>query len=79
VSWLIPKRSKKKLARTRPLARLRNDAIRFARWSTRLPTLATPKRFPKYLAKQTSSGIGRTAAFDPWRTFVTGVSEQPDI
>ncbi len=68
MSWLIPKRSKKKQARTRPLARLRNDAVRFARWKHTDTTLATPKRFPQYLNKQTSSGIGQTAAFDPERT-----------
>jgi hypothetical protein len=64
----IRQRSGKKLARTPLLARLRNDAVRFARWKHRVPTLATPTRFPKYLAKQTSSGIGQTAAFDPERT-----------
>src|SRR6478752_2515769 len=35
----------------------------------RMATLATPTRFPKYLGKQTSSGIGQTAAFDPKRTW----------
>ena len=35
----------------------------------RIPTLATPKRFPRYLDEQTSSGIGNTSAFDPIRTF----------
>ena len=61
----IPKRSGKKLTRTPLLARLRNDGrLGLPGGSTRIPTLATPTRFPKYLAKQTSSGIGQTAAFD---------------
>ena len=40
--------------------------VRFARWKhTDTDAPATPKRFPKYLAKQTCRGIGKTAAFDP--------------
>jgi hypothetical protein len=45
---------------------LRNDAVGLPAGSTRIPTLA--KRFPKYLAKRTSSGNRQDRRFDPERT-----------
>ena len=62
----MPKRLSKKLARTPPLARLGNDADRFAGWKhTDADTRNTEADFPKFVAKQTSSGIGKTVAFGP--------------
>jgi len=49
--------------------------------STRIPTLARPKQFPKYLGKQTSSGIVKTAALDPFRKCTTAelIFKQEDM
>ena len=68
VSIAMPKPSSKKLARTPPLARLWNDAVTFAGWKhTDADASNTEADFPKYLAKQTCRGLGKTAAFDPIR------------